>query len=212
MFTRAVVRSGMACRPTLFTALLLLTACGNANSQAASDHVGPCDPYACQGPGAVLNVAYPFQLPTHCGVLEARFDGRAFYVESLYPADLPSDLDQPIDTGTMVLVSTHRALFHDPAGHEIHFVDSPPGVIGQEYPFTVHVLAGGNQTIDERFAGRVWHPEGTLAGVNGPPYGNGHDAYTVVRGSLILLSEDRAVFTTPNGASVAFARVSVACD
>jgi hypothetical protein len=112
----------------------------------------------------------------------------------------------------MVLLSAHLAEFRDPAGHHIRFVDSPPGVIGKAYPFTVHVLAGGNQLIDERFAGRVWHPQGTLRGVIGPPYGNGHDAYTTVSGSLTLASADQAIFVAPSASAVTFVRIQVGCE
>jgi hypothetical protein len=112
----------------------------------------------------------------------------------------------------MVLLAAHLAEFQDPAGHHIRFVDSPPGVIGKAYPFTVHVLAGGNQLIDERFAGRVWHPQGTLPGVSGPPYGNGHDAYTTVSGSLTLASADQAIFVAPSASAVTFVRMQEGCD
>jgi hypothetical protein len=199
-------------RFTVVLAIVLLAACGSANDRPSSGQANPCNAYTCDGPGAQLNAAYHYQLGTHCGVLEIRFDGRVFYIESLYPADVPAGLDQPTDAGTMVLLSSHLAAFHDPAGHHIRFVDTPPGVIGKVYPFSVHVLAGGNQLIDERFAGRLWHPQGTLPGVSGPPYGNGHDAYTALSGSLTLLSADRAVFLTPSATTVAFVRTSFACE
>jgi hypothetical protein len=196
----------------LLVSIVMLTACGNGMGRTGSTQADPCNAYTCDGPGAQLNVAYHYQLGTHCGVLEIRFDGRTFYIASLYPTDELAGLNQPVDVGTMVLLSSHVAAFRDPAGHDIRFVDTPPGVIGHAYPFTVHVLAGGNQLIDERFAGRLWHPHGTLPGVSGPPYGNGHDAYTAVSGSLTLLSADQAVFTTPSSSTVGFVRTSSACE
>jgi hypothetical protein len=214
---RAVVRSAVSrfsCwsevkQLAVLLAVVSLTVCGSANDRPATGLANPCNQYTCDGPGAQLNIAYTYQLPTHCGVLEVAFDGRVFYVESLYPADVPAGLDQPVDAGTMVLLSAHLAEFQDPSGHHIRFVDSPPGEIGQAYPFTVHVLAGGNLLIDERFAGRVWHPQGTLPGISGPPYGNGQDAYAAVTGSLTLVSADRAVFVTSNATTVAFGRTSL---
>jgi hypothetical protein len=175
-------------------AIFLIAACGSAHDRLVA-----------------TGVAYAYQLPTHCGVLEAWFEGRMFYVESLYPSDVASGLDQPVDTGTMVLLAPHLAAFQDATGHHIRFVDSPPGVIGQAYPFTVHVLAGTNQLIDEHFAARVWRAQGALSGVIGPPYGNGHDAYTSVNGTLTLLSTEQAIFTSPS-ATVEFDRIPAFCD
>ena len=192
--------------------IVILTGCGSVMGRPGSGQADPCNAYSCDGQGAQLNVAYRHQLPTHCGVLETQFDGRVFYVQSLYPSDIPRGLDGPTDLGTMTLQGAHLALFQDPAGHSIRFVDSPPGVIGQSYPFEVHVLAGGNALVDEHFAGRVWHPQGTLPGVSGPPYGNGHDANTTVPGSISLRSADEAAFRAAGGATVSLARIPVVCD
>lgn len=192
--------------------IVILTACGTVAGRASTGQTSPCNGYTCEGAVAQGNVAYHYQLGTHCGVLEARFGGRFFYPESLYPSEIPPGLDQPMDSGTMTLLSAHLALFQDPAGHSIRFVDSPPGEIGKAYPFSVHVLAGGSALIDERFGGRLWHPQGTLPGVSGPPYGNGHDAWTIVPGSLTLMSVDNAVFHTAGGATVNFVRAPFLCD
>jgi hypothetical protein len=141
--------------------------------------------------------------------LEARFDGRDFYVNSLYPADLPAGLDQPTDTGTMTLLSDNVAMFNDAGGHQIQFVDSPPGMVGKAYAFTAHVLAGGDQMSDEKFAARLWRAQGTLPGVSGPSYGNG---YTAVAGTITLVAEGQAVFSIPGEPAVTFARLSPVCD
>lgn len=196
----------------LLVSIVIIAACGSGVGRTGTNQADPCNAFTCDGPGAQISLAYRYQLGTHCGVLEIRFDGRPFYVESLYPTDRLTGLDQPMDVGTMVLLSSHLAEFRDPAGHHISFVDAPPGVIGHAYPFSVHVLAGGSQLIDERFAGRLWHPQGTLPDVSGPPYGNGHDAYTAVSGSLTLESADRAVFTTPSATKVVFVRTSFTCE
>jgi hypothetical protein len=182
-------------------------------SPIASPALNPCGPYTCDGPGAQIGIVYPYKLSTHCGVLQTRFDGRIFYVESLNPDDVSVGLDQPVDTGTMVLLSTNLAAFEDSAGHHIRFVDSPPGEVGKQYSFTVHVAAGSNQLRDEKFAGRIWHPQGDLLGRGGPPSLNGRDAYTPVTGTLTLQDEDHAVFATPAGQRVAFIRAPVGgCD
>jgi hypothetical protein len=108
----------------------------------------PCSGYTCSGPGARLNVAYPYRLHTHCGVLGAPFDGRAFYVEAVDPATVTRGLDNPEDVGTMTLLSPHAAVFRASSGALIRFVDALPGVIGRPYPFRVYVLSGGNHLID----------------------------------------------------------------
>lgn len=196
---------------TVLLVLILLPVSGSTSDRIRSQ-ASPCRPFTCDGTGAKNGVAYQYQLLTHCGVLETRFDGRVFYVEALYPADIPAGLDAPFDAGTMALLSAHVALFRDAAGHAIRFVDSPPRVIGEAHPFTVHVLAGGNQLIDERFAARLWHPQGTLPSVSGPSSGNGQDAYTPVSGTLTLLSAARAVSSTPNTRTAAFVRTPSLCD
>jgi hypothetical protein len=190
--------------------LAALTACGSATPTAAPAR--PCITTNCESGGAQLNVPFSYELSTHCGVLEARFDGRFFYPDSLYPSDIPAGLMQPVDSGTMTLLSSHTALFQDLAGHSIQFVDSPPGVIGKAYPFSVHVLAGGNSLTDEHFAGRVWHPQTSIAGVSGPPYGNGHDAWTIIAGTFTMVSSDKAVFRTAEAAKLDFVRVPFVCD
>src|ERR1700687_2970025 len=198
-------------RISLLVSIVILTACGSGMGRPGSGQTDSCNAYSCDGQGAQLNVAYRHQLPTHCGVLETQFDGRLFYVESLYPSDLPPGLDGPKDLGTMTLLGAHLALFQDSVGHSIRFVDSPPGVIGRAYQFTAHVLAGGNTLIDEHFAGRLWHPQGTLPGVSGPPYSNGHDAWTPVPGTMTLLSGDNSVFRTEGGATVDLDRTDFVC-
>jgi hypothetical protein len=72
--------------PAYLLVALAVTACaGTRVGPAASPSRGgpaiapdPCSGYTCSGPGARLNVAYPYRLHTHCGVLGAPFDGRAF--------------------------------------------------------------------------------------------------------------------------------------
>jgi hypothetical protein len=193
--------------------IVLLAACGSANDRPGTVRANPCNADGCSGPGAQVNVAYTYRLSTHCGVLEIRFDGRVFYLESINPAAVLVGLDQPEDIGTMALLSAHLAVFQDAAGHTVRFVDSPPGSIGKAYPFTVYVYPG-DQLIDVRFAGRTWHALGTLPGVSGPRYGNGQDRSTAVTGNMTLVSRDKAAFVTPSGSTVEFVRANpvLGCD
>lgn len=173
----------------------------------------PCSGYTCDGPGAQLNVGYPYRLFTHCGVFSTRFDGRAFYVEAIDPSTVTTGLNNPEDLGRITLVSPHVAVFRSSAGNPLRFVDSPPGVIGQPYPFRVYVLSGGSQLIDRGFAGRLWRAQGTLPGAVGAPYGNGQDRYPVVEGTMTLTGSGTAVFQSSTGARVQFAPVgTVLCD
>ena len=198
-------------RAVLFIVIVLLTACGGGSVQAIVARSFQCNESSCDGPGARLNVAYKYRLSTHCGVTVTRFDGRTFYVATLYPADLPPGLGNPVDTGTMTLLSSHTAVYRDPAGRSLQFADAPPGVIGKAYPFSVHVLSGGNSLRVETFAARDWQTQGTLPGVSGPPSGNGRDAWTVVPGSFTLKSIGKAVFKSDAGATVEFARMGIGC-
>lgn len=200
---------------------LSLVACRTASPESAtslslaidSPSPNPCSGYACNGPGAKLNTAYPYRLFTHCGVLGTRFDGRSFCVEAIDPSTVTSGLNNPEDVGTMRLVSTHVALFRSSVGNAIRFVDAPPGVVGRPYPFRVYVLSGGNQLIDRGFAGRLWRALGTLPGVVGPPYGNGQDRFTVVDGTMTLTGPDAAVFRASSGAQVQFVpEGALGCD
>jgi hypothetical protein len=198
-----------------------LTACRAANIGAAAgpslqaepSSANPCSGYTCDGPGARLNVEYPYRLFTHCGVLATRFDGRQFYVEAIDPSTVASGLNNPEELGSMTLISSHVAVFRTSTGNLIRFVDSPPGVIGQPFPFRVFVLAGGSQLVDRPFAGRLWRAQGSLPGVVGPPYGNGQDRFTIVDGTMTLIESDAAVFKRSNGAQVQFVlEAPLGCD
>jgi hypothetical protein len=202
-------------------AAVALTACETAGEGPAADPSfqprlsaqNVCSGYTCDGPGAQPNAAYPYRLNTHCGVVGVRFDGRPFYVAAMDPSTVTIGLDNPEDLGTMTLLSPHAAVFRAAAGKQIRFVDAPPGVIGEPYPFRVLVLSGGNQLIDRGFAGRLWHAEGVLPGITGPPLGpKGQDAVTAVDGTMTLTGPDTAVFRS-GAAEVRFAQVGpVGCD
>jgi hypothetical protein len=160
-------------------------------------------------------VSQPFRLLTHCGILTTYFAGRTFYLAELYPARVSfvGSLGNPMDSGTMTLLSPHVARFSDPAGNQILFVDHLPGALNIPYPFAVHVLRGGNTLIDEQFAGRHWHPTETLPGVKGPPYGNGMDSFTEVHGTLAIVDAEDAVFRSDAGGVAHFTALGfISCD
>ena len=68
--------------------------------------------------------AVPFDLSTHCGVDEARFEGH--YYEAVQPIPdgdptLRKDWDNPRQRGTMRAVSPGEVEFRDAAGHVVLF-------------------------------------------------------------------------------------------
>jgi len=115
------IRRVAGCLLAAFT----LVACGGVpatSSPEVSQTPGllaqnPCSGYTCAGPGAQLNVVYPYRLSTHCGVLGTRFDGRSFYVEAVDPSTVTTGLQNPEDWGTMTLVTVHLVIFRSSAGH-----------------------------------------------------------------------------------------------
>lgn len=66
----------------------------------------------------------PYQLYTHCGVSEARIDGR--YYKATRPlsdgsGNPPAGWGNPYQAGTMTMVSAKQAVFTDKAGHRVVF-------------------------------------------------------------------------------------------
>ena len=160
-------------------------------------------------------VSQPFRLFTHCGILTTYIAGRTFYLAELYPArvSLLGNPGDPMVSGTMIMLSPHVARFSDPAGNQVLFVDQLPGALNTPYPFTVHVLSGGYNLIDEQFAGRHWHTTEPLPGVVGPPYGNGMDRFTVVDGTFTIVDAEDAIFRSDAGGVVHFTALGfVGCD
>lgn len=135
-----------------------------------------------------------------------------FYLAELYPERVVVT-GSPEASGTLTMLSKHVAEFVDTAGHRIRFVDVPPGQLNLPYPFKVHILSGGNQLIDEPFAGRRWRTHDTLPGVFGPPYGNGRDSYSTVSGTFTLTSDSQATFMSDAGAIAHFSALPPSgCD
>ena len=71
-----------------------------------------------------VGVAEPFTLYTHCGVIYADFDGKAFYADPIL-AGPPGQWGNPVDTGTMTLENQDTALFTDAAGNRATFSTHP---------------------------------------------------------------------------------------
>jgi hypothetical protein len=180
---------------------MALAACGSCGHTADSPTPFPSVSPAFPSPFAATS--QPFNLFTHCGILTTRISGRTFFLAELYPARVPI-AGNPVEPGTMTMITTHVAEFTDAEGNHIRFVDQLPGQLNQPYPFTVHVLDGGNQLIDEGFAGRRWQTHDTLPGVVGPPYGNGRDRFTMVNGTFTLINDSEAVFKSDAGAVAHF--------
>jgi len=69
-----------------------------------------------------------YDLYTHCGIDEARIDGR--YYEAVHPlndgsGNPPAGWGNPYQAGTMTLVSSAEAVFTDRAGHRVAFMLRP---------------------------------------------------------------------------------------
>lgn len=68
--------------------------------------------------------AIPFDLYTHCGIDEALVGSTYFEAETPLSGGAfnpPPDWDNPVQRGTMTLLSATEAVFTDAAGHEVRF-------------------------------------------------------------------------------------------
>ncbi len=84
--------------------------------------------------GVEQGIPYRFTLLTHCGVEYAYFDGRYWVVDppNEDPANPPAGWGNPVDQGTMVLLSDDEAVYRNAAGGEARFRPAssefrPPG-------------------------------------------------------------------------------------
>src|ERR1700736_2710162 len=190
--------------PAVIVATLVLAGCSGAAANTAT----ATNTATASSPAPAIPVPQPFRLFTHCGILTTFFAGRNFYLETLDPSRVVNPLGDPLGNpfanGSMRLLSPHLAECTAVAGHRIRFVDYLPGEVDRPYTLTVLVLSGGNQLADLSFAGRRWGSTDTLPGVVGPPYGNGRDAYTQVHGTMTLLTDGNARFTSAAGAVARF--------
>ena len=99
-------------------AAMVLAACGGTATQAAK----PAAPS--RAAAATVGSARPYSLYTHCGIDEARIDGR--YYEAVRPlsdgqGNPPAGWGNPYQDGTMTLLPPDQALFRDNAGHQVLF-------------------------------------------------------------------------------------------
>ncbi|MFF5789664.1 hypothetical protein ACFY8P_32385 [Streptomyces sp. NPDC012693] len=70
----------------------------------------------------------PFDLYTHCGIKEAWISSRYFEAEAPLSdgsGNPPEGWDNPVQRGTMTLISETEAVFTDDAGHEVKFRARP---------------------------------------------------------------------------------------
>ncbi|MEU4096852.1 hypothetical protein [Streptomyces sp. NPDC026673] len=68
--------------------------------------------------------AIPFDLYTHCGIDEALVGSTYFEAETPLSGGAfnpPPGWDNPVQRGTMTLISPTEAVFTDAAGHEVRF-------------------------------------------------------------------------------------------
>lgn len=73
-------------------------------------------------PAFAVGVAYPIDLPTHCGVLGADLGGVWFAARPPLvggAGDAPPGWDDPVQHGTVTLLSADEAVFADAAGHSV---------------------------------------------------------------------------------------------
>lgn len=84
----------------------------------------PAPPAAVSTAPTLTARAVPFDLLTHCGVDEALVEGVYYEAETplIGPArSAPDGWDNPYQRGTMTLISSATAVFHDDLGHEVRF-------------------------------------------------------------------------------------------
>ena len=112
---------------------LLVTACASGAYSAAGgagQQAGPTNAGATAAsvpppaPSASAASSMPYNLYTHCGIDEARINGR-FY-EAAKPlsdgnSNPPPGWGNPYQRGTMTLASPSEAVFTDRAGHRVVF-------------------------------------------------------------------------------------------
>ncbi|MFJ8581342.1 hypothetical protein [Micromonospora sp. NPDC093277] len=109
----------MARRSATTLAVLMSLATVGCTSSTAPDEA----PAGTTGVGKT-SAEVAFDLRTHCGIDEARFEGR--YYEAVHPlsdgsGNPPDGWGNPYQSGTMQVVSANEAEFRDGAGHVVLF-------------------------------------------------------------------------------------------
>ena len=84
-----------------------------------------------QGPGAEIGIGYPYTLYVHCGVRDARFDGRLWMADPMLSdgsGNPPLDWTAEDSDGIMELIENDLAVFTAESGRIIEFTPWPPDV------------------------------------------------------------------------------------
>ena len=82
-----------------------------------------------QGPGAGVGDAYPYTLYVHCGVRDARFDGRVWMANPMLGNyNPPWGWTSDDSRGTIELVRDDLAVFKSVRGRTINFIPWPSDV------------------------------------------------------------------------------------
>lgn len=92
------------------------------DDDAAAAGSAPDSAEALGAPAFAVGVAYPIDLPTHCGVLGADVGGVWFAAQPPLvggAGDAPPGWDDPVQHGTVTLLSADEAVFGDAAGHSV---------------------------------------------------------------------------------------------
>ena len=94
----------------------------------------PASPAAATGP-PVTGPVLLYDLPTHCGIDEARIGDVYFEADEplVGPGNLPPDWTQPSQPGWMTVLGADRAVFSDDRGHVVHF-SARPGATAFKQP------------------------------------------------------------------------------
>ncbi len=81
-----------------------------------------------QGPGVEIGTGYPYALYVHCGIRDARFDGRLWMADPMLSdgsGNLPPDWTADDSRGTMELVRDDLAVFTAESGRIVEFIPWP---------------------------------------------------------------------------------------
>ena len=84
-----------------------------------------------QGPGAEIGIGYPYTLYVHCGVRDARFDGRLWMADPMLSdgsGNPPLDWTAEDSDGIMELIEDDLAVFTAESGRIIEFTPWPSDV------------------------------------------------------------------------------------
>ena len=84
-----------------------------------------------QGPGVEIGTGYPYTLYVHCGIRDARFDGRLWMADPMLSdgsGNPPLDWTAADSRGKMKLVRDDLAVFTAESGRIIEFIPWPPNV------------------------------------------------------------------------------------